>query len=85
MTVADPGKVRVLLSLTEEQLKDLSVGQKGVCQAKWKPDFKFDATIESILHVPYFDKTFDAVLSSRSPRISRRCSRNVSRCGGDGV
>ncbi len=70
MTVVDPGKVRVLLTLTEEQLKDLSVGQKGVCQAKWKPDFKFDATIESILHVPYFDKTFDAVLSIKKPANS---------------
>jgi multidrug efflux pump subunit AcrA (membrane-fusion protein) len=70
MTVVDPGKVRVLLSLTEEQLKDLSVGQKGVCQAKWKPDFKFDAKLESVLLVPYSDKTFDAVLSIRKPANS---------------
>lgn len=67
MTVADPAKVRVLLSLNEEQLKDLAAGQTGVCQAKWKPDFKFDAKLESILYVPYPDKTFDAVLSIKKP------------------
>jgi multidrug efflux pump subunit AcrA (membrane-fusion protein) len=70
MTVVDPGKVRVLLALTEEQLKDLAAGQTGVCQAKWKPDFKFDAKLESILHVPYSDKTFDAVLSVKKPANS---------------
>ena len=70
MTVVDPGKVRVLLALTEEQLRDLSAGQRGICQAKWKPDFKFDAKIESVLHVPYSDKTFDAVLSVRKPANS---------------
>lgn len=68
MTIVDPSKVRVLLSLTEEQLKDLAEGQKGVCQAKWKPDYPFDATLESIVHVPYADKTFDAVLSVKAPK-----------------
>lgn len=68
MTIVDPSKVRVLLSLTEEQLADLAEGQKGVCQAKWKPDVKFGATLESILYVPYADKTFDAVLSLKTPK-----------------
>ena len=68
MTIVDPAKVRVLLSLTEEQLQDLAEGQKGVCQVKWKPDFKFSATLESILYVPYADKTFDAVLSLKTPK-----------------
>ena len=68
MTIVDPSKVRVLLSLTEEQLQDLGEGQKGVCQAKWKPDIKFGATLESILYVPYADKTFDAVLSLKTPK-----------------
>ena len=68
MTIVDPSKVRVLLSLTEEQLQDLAEGQKGGCQAKWKPDFKFSATLESILYVPYADKTFDAVLSLKTPK-----------------
>lgn len=68
MTIVDPSKTRVLLSLGEEQLKDLAEGQKGVCQAKWKPDIKIDATLESILYVPYADKTFDAVLSLKTPK-----------------
>jgi len=67
MTVVDPKKVRVLLALTEEQLKDLAEGQKGVCQEKWKPDFKFAAKLGAILYVPYSDKTFDAVLSVERP------------------
>lgn len=68
MTIVDPSKVSVLLSLTEEQLADLAEGQKGVCQAKWKPDIKFGATLESILYVPYSDKSFDAVLSLKTPK-----------------
>jgi multidrug efflux pump subunit AcrA (membrane-fusion protein) len=68
MTIVDPSKVRVLLSLTEEQLADLAEGQTGVCQAKWKPDVKFGATLESILYVPYADKSFDAVLSLKTPK-----------------
>lgn len=63
MTVVDPAKARVLLALTEEQLKDLAEGQRGLCQAKWRPDFQFEARLESILCAPYSDKTFDAVLS----------------------
>ena len=70
MTVVDPTKLRVLLSLSEEQLKDLAEGQQGVCQAKWRPDFKFDAKLESILYVPYSDKTFDGVLLIRKPADS---------------
>lgn len=68
MTIVDPTKVSVLLSLNEEQLKDLAEGQKGVCQAKWNPEVKIDATLESILYVPYADKTFDAVLSLKTPK-----------------
>lgn len=68
MTIVDPSKVQVLLSLTEEQLTDLSEGQKGVCQARWKPGFKFEAKLDSVLLVPYADRTFDAVLSIKMPK-----------------
>jgi multidrug resistance efflux pump len=68
MTIVDPSKVQVLLSLTEEQLTDLAAGQKGTCQARWKPGFKFEAKLDSVLHVPYADKTFDAILSIKTPR-----------------
>lgn len=67
MTVVDPAKVQVRLALTEDQLKDLAEGQDGTLSLKWKPDFKFDARVKSILYVPYADKTFDAVLSVKTP------------------
>ena len=68
MTLVDPAKVQVLLSLTEEQLKDLAEGQSGVCQLKWKPDLEIPAKLESILPVPYADRTFDAVVSVKLPK-----------------
>lgn len=68
MTVVDPGKVQVLLSLAEEQLKDLAEGQAGVCRLKWNPDLEIPAKLESILPVPYADRTFDAVVSVRLPK-----------------
>lgn len=67
MTVVDPAKVQVRLSLTEDQLKDLAEGQTGPLHLKWKPDFKFDSTVKSILYVPFHDKTFDAVLNVSAP------------------
>lgn len=67
MTVVDPAKVQVRLALTEDQLKDLAGGQDGTLSLKWKPDVKFDARVKSILYVPYADKTFDAVLSVKTP------------------
>jgi len=67
MTVVDPAKVQVRLALTEDQLKDLAEKQDGTLSLKWKPDFKFDARVKSILYVPYADKTFDAVLSVKAP------------------
>lgn len=68
MTVAEPGKVQVLLSLTEEQLKDLAEGQTGVCRLKWNPDLEIPAKLESILPVPYADRTFDAIVSVKVPK-----------------
>ena len=67
MTVVDPAKVQVRLALTEDQLKDLAEGQSGPLHLKWKPDFKFDANVKSILYVPFSDKTFDAILSVKTP------------------
>lgn len=67
MTVVDPAKVQVRLALTEDQLKDLAEGQDGTLSLKWKPDVKFDARVKSILYVPYADKTFDSVLSVKTP------------------
>lgn len=67
MTVVDPAKAQVRLALTEEQLTDLAEGQRGPLHLKWKPDFPFEARVESILYVPYPDKTFDAILSVKTP------------------
>ena len=67
MTVVDPAKVQVRLALTEDQLKDLAEGQSGPLHLKWKPDFKFEARVTSILYVPYSDNTFDAILSVKTP------------------
>ena len=67
MTVVDPAKVQVRLSLNEDQLKDLAEGQSGPLQLKWKPDFKFDSKVASILYVPFPDKTFDAILKVEIP------------------
>jgi len=67
MTVVDPAKVQVRLALTEDQLEDLAEGQGGPLHLKWKPDFKFDAKVKSILYVPFSDKTFDAILSVNTP------------------
>ena len=67
MTVVDPAKVQVRLALSEDQLEDLAEGQIGPLHLKWKPDFKFDAKVKSILYVPFSDKTFDAILSVNTP------------------
>ena len=67
MTVVDPAKVQVRLSLNEDQLKDLAEGQSGPLHVKWKPDFKFDSKVKSILYVPFSDKTFDAILDVKIP------------------
>lgn len=67
MTVVDPAKVQVRLALTEDQLKDLAEGQGGTLHLKWKPDFKFETQVKSILYVPYADKTFDAILTVKTP------------------
>lgn len=66
MTVVDPAKVRVRLTLPEEQLTDLAEGQRGSLHLKWKPDYPFAARVEFVLHVPYADKTFDAILSVKT-------------------
>ena len=67
MTVVDPAKVQVRLSLNEDQLRDLAEGQSGPLHLKWKPDFKFDSKVKSILYVPFPDKTFDAILNVMIP------------------
>jgi len=67
MTVVDPAKVQVRLQLSEDQLRGIAAGQVGTVQLKWKPDFKFNAKVDSVLHVPYADKTFDGIVSLEIP------------------
>ncbi len=68
MTIVDPSKPRVVLSLTEDQLGDLEPGQGGEAWAKWRPEAVHSGRLESILRVPYHDKTFDAVFVPRVPK-----------------
>ncbi len=67
MTLVDPSKLQVRLLLSEDQLKDLAIDQKGTVKLKWKPDYTFDTRITSLLYVPYADKTFDGILSLEIP------------------
>jgi HlyD family secretion protein len=67
MTVVDPSKPRVVLSLTEDQLADLEPGQAGEAWAKWRPDAAYGGRLESVLPIPYHDKTFDAVFVPKVP------------------
>ncbi len=68
MTVVDPSRLRVRLALTEEQLKDLAEGQAGSFAVKSQPDRRFEGRLDSILYVPFADKTFDAVFAARIPK-----------------
>jgi len=67
MTVSDPTKPKVRLQLKEDQLKDLAGGQRGTVSLKWKPDFTFPATLETIGYVPFADQTFDAMAKIAVP------------------
>lgn len=68
MTVVDPSKVQVRLSLTEAQLDGLAEGQSGPLTLKWKPGFPFEVKVQSIDYVPFPDSTFNGILAVNSPK-----------------
>lgn len=68
MTVVDPTKVQVRLTLTEAQLDGLAEGQSGPLTLKWKPGFPFEGKVKSIDYVPFPDSTFNGILAVNSPK-----------------
>lgn len=61
MSLVDPDKLKVRLSIPETKMKGLKKGQKAVVTLKWNDDLEMDATIDEVIYVPQPDSTFTAV------------------------
>jgi len=65
MTVVDPDRLRVRLSVPEKKLTDLEAGQPAELSLAWKPEPKLEAEVDSVSHVPLADNRFDATAALR--------------------
>lgn len=67
MTVADPRKLQLRLSVPEDKLKDLAAGQNAGVTLKWNAEKKLTGKVNQVSHVPLPDDNFDCVVSLGAP------------------
>lgn len=63
MTVANPDKLQLRVSVPEDKLKDLEKGQKAKTTLKWSPDDEFTSTLKEVSYIPFSNNTFDSVFT----------------------
>lgn len=62
MTVVDPSNPELILSISENQLADLEVGQAAAVKLTSDPEAEISGKVASLSRVPYADNTFSGVI-----------------------
>ncbi len=63
MTVVDPDKLQLRVSVPENKLKDLKKGQKAKTKLTWNTDEELNSSVKEVSFVPFSNNTFDAVFT----------------------